>query len=344
MSFKYTAGLNNMGSYQVSGRPWLKTAAFSGVQSKFYEFPNVTDYIKVMNDVNGDTANLDIVFCEPKRAINFASTNEYLETALSTNVDQCTLSAWIKLNEGINDIKGKWFLEILGGNGIRVQTTSSPKFKLFVGTTAVTDTTTTLTSGPWINLTLTVTGLGANLYLNGELLITVAEDAGTGFSGVALGGDGATGYDGIYDESVFFNTALTAAEVSELYNAGATLRLRDHSKFSNLVSHWQFEDNSYKVFNTTPDATDRIYDRISSNNLELEGGSNAMVFVDGRVLENALSHHKITLIDQQEIVLNCKAKQIFLRSTADVDVSICAGLTGIPAARMYELTGPGIDE
>ena len=94
MSFNYTAGLNNVGSFQVSGRPWLKTVAFSGAEGKFYEFPNVTDYIKIMNDVNGSkSANLDIVFCEPRRSVNMADhpSNQNLSTSI-TATQEVTLS------------------------------------------------------------------------------------------------------------------------------------------------------------------------------------------------------------------------------------------------------------
>ena len=94
MSSRYTTGLQNVGSYQVSGRPWLKNHAFTGVESKFYEFPNVTDYIKV---ANGGANNLDIAFCEPRRSVNMANhpSNEHLSTSI-TAAQEVTLSMWVK--------------------------------------------------------------------------------------------------------------------------------------------------------------------------------------------------------------------------------------------------------
>ena len=47
MSFVYTAGLNNMGSYQVSGRPWLKSSDILTGEEQQLEFPKVTKSIKI---------------------------------------------------------------------------------------------------------------------------------------------------------------------------------------------------------------------------------------------------------------------------------------------------------
>jgi len=335
----YSTGIGNVGSFQSSGRPWLKKFTLGAGVYQFVEFPKVTKSVKITNDILQSGNTLDVAFCEPRRAIDFGGITEYLEATLATSVNQCTLSGWIKLTGTIASL---WFLEVLGGNNVRVQSTGTPRLRLRVGATNVDDPTTTLTVGSWINLTVTVNGTENKLYLNGELLITNTADAGTGFTGVALGGDGATGYDGIYDETVLFDTALTAAEVSELYNAGAAMLPRDHSKFSNLVSHWQFEDNNFKTFNSTPDTTSLIYDRISSNNLNLTGGATAMTFVNGRLIENAFDRHKITL-GTQSLDINCKLKQIMIRANGALELSMAASLTQIPIENMFLLTGEGID-
>lgn len=340
MSFRYSVGLQNVGSYQVSGQPWLKSASFTGVQSAFYEFPNVTDHIKITNDIAAaGTGNLDIVFCEPKRAVDFGGTAEYLNATFSTT-DQLTASAWIKMQGSMTGLR---LLEISGGNALRVQTDGTPRLRLHVNGSNATDTTTTLTVGTWINITLVANGTANKMYLNGSLLKTNTTQAGTGFTSIAIGGS-AAGYDGIYDELVLFSTAFSDEEVAELYNEGKTLKTSNHSRSAELVSRWDFEDNGFKTFYTTPDATNLIYDRVSTNNLTLTNGSTPLVFKDGRLLENALERHKVTLIGQQEIQLNCKSRQVFLRSTGTTAVNVHAPLTGIPANRMFELTGTGIDE
>lgn len=334
----YKVGLHNVGSYQVSGRPWLKDVVLTGVESRLFEFPNVTEFIRICNDHNSNNHNLEIVFCEPKRAINFGGTAEYLNTSFSA-IDQLTISAWIKI-EGT--IANQRLIEISGGNGVRVQTGSTADLRLRVSTTTAT-TGVTVSAGEWINVTAVINGTSNKLYLNGSFLVENTADAGTGLNGLSIGGL-AAGYDGIYDELVLFSSGLNDSEVSELYNAGAMMKIRGHSRVSSLVSHWAFEDNEYKQFYSTPDATNLIYDRISGNNLSLTNGVTPLVFEDGRLIENAFARHKITLVGQEQINLHCKAKQIFIRSTNNLELSIAAGLTSISASRMHDLTGPGIDE
>ena len=45
-----------------------------------------------------------------------------------------------------------------------------------------------------------------------------------------------------------WNTALTSAQVTEIYNEGVPSNLNNHSAYSNLVSWWQLGSNS--SFNT----------------------------------------------------------------------------------------------
>ena len=58
----YSVGLQNVGSYQVSGRPWLKDISLSLGARTLLEFPNVTNQIEISNDLggNGATSILDI--------------------------------------------------------------------------------------------------------------------------------------------------------------------------------------------------------------------------------------------------------------------------------------------
>lgn len=346
MSFKYTAGLNNMGSYQVSGRPWLKTATFTAVQSRFYEFPNVTDFIKVINDVNGDTANLDIVFCEPRRSANMPDGNEYLSTSI-TATQEVTLSMWVKFDTLANPPGDVRIANFTGtGVDIRIQTRSIDEIRTVVssgGTTTKTTSTSPLAINEWFNMIFVVKSGDSKIYLNGQLLTETVntQTISAAFDNLSLGSTSSNN-DGSYSNIYLFNRALTESEIAKVYNGSYKTSPDNSSIIPDLTSWWAFEDNNYKTFFTQADTTTTIFDRVSSNNLALNSGY--LTFEDGYQLDNALSRHKITLVDQQEITLNCKAKQIFLRSTADVDVSICAGLTGIPAERMYELTGPGIDE
>ena len=59
-TFKYTAGLNNVGSYQVSGAPYA-TGSLDATSTISIEFPYVTQWITI---VNHDNNHLRIGFSE----------------------------------------------------------------------------------------------------------------------------------------------------------------------------------------------------------------------------------------------------------------------------------------
>ena len=63
--FKYTAGLNHVGSYQASARPFIKAVSnvpATGAIGDALEisFPKVTKFITVRNDGTGNSASVDI--------------------------------------------------------------------------------------------------------------------------------------------------------------------------------------------------------------------------------------------------------------------------------------------
>jgi hypothetical protein len=345
MSFNYTTGLNNMGSFQVSGRPWLKNHSFTGVESKFYEFPNVTDYIKV---ANGGANNLDIVFCEPRRSANMPDNNEHLSTSI-TATQEVTLSMWVKFDVlTAGSLNDKRIATLIGTDiDIRVQTRNKDDVRVFINNDGSISTPTTSTSplviDQWFNFVFVVKSGDTKVYLNGALLTeTVSTQAITSNFNTLTLGSTTSNHDGSYSNIYLFNRALTETEIAKVYNGSYKTSPSSADAIDGLVSWWAFEDNHYKTFFTTPDTTTTIFDRISSNNLAINTGT--LTFEDGYQLDNALDRHKITLGAQEEIRLNCKSKQVFLRSTGNVDVNVSAGLTGIPASRMYQLTGPGIDE
>ena len=338
MSSFYSVGLGNVGSYQVSGRPWLKWYSATAGEVKLFQFPRVTNKISIQNLTV--STELLVAFAEPKRAIDFGGTAEYL-TATFPATDQLTASVWLKVTGVIPNLL---FLEIGGGNIIRVVSDGGSNIRFRVDGTNPAPSL-NFANFDWINVTIVINGTSNKIYINGQPYLTNIGDAGTGLDTISIGGGGSAGYDGIYDELALFSTALNDTEVAELYNAGKTLKAAEHSRAADLVSRWDFEDNNYKAFYSTPDTTALIYDRISGNNLSLTGGIlTPLLFVDGRLIENAFDRHKITLSGVSEINLECKTKQILIKAVDILDLNIKASLTSIPASRMYELTGPGIDE
>ena len=92
---KYSAGINNVGSYMVSGRPWVRaySSISSGTQTKV-EWPKVTKTITVIN--MADVA-IRIFFADPDTGnANSSSGNgpHYIE--LDTDEDSFTMNIRVK--------------------------------------------------------------------------------------------------------------------------------------------------------------------------------------------------------------------------------------------------------
>jgi len=113
--------------------------------------------------------------------------------------------------------------------------------------------TSTLTAGIWQHVVLTYSGSsnisGARAYINAVVGDTPASGALSGSWGntnfFIAGARGLSGFPfvGNIDEISIWNKALSAAEVSELYNSGQPDDLNGHSAFANLLSWWRMGDN-----------------------------------------------------------------------------------------------------
>lgn len=351
MSSSYSVGLQNVGSYQVAGRPWLKDLSLGSGNKVLLEFPSVTREIHICNDHNaqGTSHVLEIMFCEPKRALNFIGTpTTYYQSDISSlALTEASISIWLN----IETISITRLFEIIHSDGgstrMQIHDIATPEIRLFVNDAQVN---VVLVAFPflnneWINVTATIKDGESKLFINGQQIVPTNQ---TSFSDTLatlnLGAD-RTNFDGVYDNAAIFSRALTEAEVSEVYNDGLFKDPRSTSISSDIVGLWDFEDNQYKNFYSTADTTSIINDRISNNNLSIIGNPADVEFVDGQLIQNAEARHKFQLVGQEQITMECKTKQVFLSCPNGATVlSVCASLTNIPASRMYELTGPGIDE
>ena len=92
-SFKYTAGLNNVGSYQVSGAPFA-TGSLDATNAIKIEFPYVTSWIYVKNN---DTSNS----CKVGFSQNGVENSNYftVHEDHSNNVDGSSPRLDLKLSE-----------------------------------------------------------------------------------------------------------------------------------------------------------------------------------------------------------------------------------------------------
>jgi len=338
MSFRYSTGLQNVGSYQVSGRPFLKsTIGLTDGDTQYTTFPNVTKKIRVKNRSTGGA--LKIGFADnARRAFDMPGGHDHLETSF-TNTSAFTIAFWIKPTTltvtrvlQLGPLVGNTRLQGHGSNGA---------IKLFVDGVAEFSNNNMTAPDTWVHMAVVINDTNNKVYVNGSEEITNTQPAGD-YDFLSIGADTAN-YDDIYDDMCFFNSAFSPEEISELYADGDYFDPRDHSQAANLVSWWAFEDNNYRDYFATDDTTSTIKDRIGSNDLTQQGTNGN--FVPGRQLDTAINSHSITIAAGEELELNVKTKSMFLFADgANQDFDISASLTGIPAGRMFDLTGPGIDE
>ena len=86
--FQYTVGLNNVGSYQASARPWIKSGVpvpVSGATSNATEivFPNVTRFVTIRNDCTGSNSKIRVAF---SRDALLETKNNFFTLAQSSSI------------------------------------------------------------------------------------------------------------------------------------------------------------------------------------------------------------------------------------------------------------------
>jgi len=335
----YSVGLRNVGSYQVSGRPWLKHYSTTADDYEFIQFPNVTNSIQINNDSSGNK-ELVVMFCNPTRAVNMAGGLQNLSTSI-TPTDEFTVSTWIKFDSLASDQR---IVSLSTGNDIRVQTrnigSGSDLLRLFFdGPTYdapfIFDTTN------WVNIVLVAKTGDIRVYANGQLLI---QEIGTINSNDTIEfADSGANFSGLYSTSMLFNKALSNAQVNELYTTEARLNPSTHSQAQFLESFWRFDDATFYTNLTPADNTTTIFDRVSGNDLTLSGGG-TITFENGWTIDNAEARHSWTILGRQGVRGSVKTNRVLLKYVNNDEISVFAELTNIPASRMHELTGPGIDE
>ena len=100
-------------------------------------------------------------------------------------------------------------------------------------------------NGDWHHIVLTGNGTDINLYVDGSLVknYTTTVAVGTvGERGVTIGRLGSFGglyLDGLLDEIAYFNTELSAAQVTAIYNSGVPADLTSYSP----IAWWRMGDN-----------------------------------------------------------------------------------------------------
>ena len=185
-----------------------------------------------------------------------AASSDYISAPVTTlnSATQCTISFWGKKDASNKELvvggrisvsEGIWIQWYSDGNiYFSPRGTGATGFSVSYGQTYDND---------WHHYVGVYDGSSAancKLYLDGNLVATgtgtppasLPATTGDNFQIGALSTNHYT--DGQISNVAVWNTPLTQAQVSELYNEGVPSNLNNHSAYSNLVSWWQLGSNS----------------------------------------------------------------------------------------------------
>ena len=351
MTFKYNVGLQNVGSYQVSGRPWCKHFETAAGDVEYVSFPNVTESLWAHYEENSNGHEIQLCFAEPKTGMDMPNDEEYFETSnlTSENLSEWTVGFWLKGETGtkrVIEFDDQTAVIIRPGSGSNVYA------RLVLQDPGSTVTADSIEFSPdeWAFITIVIGLTESKIYINGESPATASKTRSDISGELFIGTDRTIiNSNAFYDDMSLFSVKLNDDEVYEMYQKSNRLSsLQTHSRAAELVSFWDFESNLYKNYVSNPDDGRNVYDRVSDHNLSWNAGSSTTpadaTYVLGSLSGKALRNHSISLSGHTEIHLPFKTTGIIYSSSNADDFSLFASLTSIPASRMYELTGPGIDE
>ncbi|MBI4034178.1 MAG: prepilin-type N-terminal cleavage/methylation domain-containing protein [Candidatus Brennerbacteria bacterium] len=172
--------------------------------------------------------------CKAGNCLSFDGTDDYVSVAHNSVFNlpkEITLSAWIKLDSVTSEVARE--IIIKGDSSVhpipfdlRVRTDGSVEFDQSQGGSFQTQIigTTVLSAGQWYHIVATNDNSNAKVYINGVLEGTdssPATDVTTDGEAIGIGARGenvANYFDGHIDEVRIYNRALSATEISNLYN------------------------------------------------------------------------------------------------------------------------------
>jgi len=375
--FKYTTGLHNAGSYQVAGVPFLTGSQIADENEEEIPFYQVTKEIKVKK--TSGTGELRVHFgslsntaLAAKGTMDFRTADNVFDIPNGSGV---SVSWWLSGSDGNNTFNATENYIVLkneaGDNSVQLrpktQSSHAPprgRLQIRVIDTAGNDyynqtvSNANLYANGWNHYVLTLKGqAGAaagsiKFYLNGSLLTTATPATSNAITGstkfVLFNG---IDYDKVVgvDEVAVWGTELTGDEVTAVYNTGGKADPRT-IQGANLKLWYQFGDNENDVI----DGANTIIKDSSGNSDDLNdltnfGGSDELFpvlgpfFLTNNVYRNL--HFWPLPGNGDEVTIPVKCNKVFLSASGSaIDYQLNASLTEIPSARMYELSGSGVDE
>lgn len=285
--FKHTAGLQNVGSYQVSGKPFVTASTVTDGSEQQIEFPEVSNNITVKLDSSGgQTKNVSFLNVSTGSGDGYALRANNLSTSFSPDYG-LTFSLWFRSNLSGETVSSTTdtFLNVYPSSNQRgvigqLQSDQTLRFVFYYydnntnstsGETGVSITTSTsLNNGEFYNIILSISGgtgttNGFNVYLNSNL-----EGTQNIPSSKYRGQWNSIQFDNWADDGANFdpmdisiwNKAFSQQDVNALYNNGFFVESNTISG-SNLVNRWTFDSNDGSIVESV---NIEIVDTIATDN------------------------------------------------------------------------------
>ena len=354
-------GLQNVGSYRVSGRPFLTGGEISIGSERRIEFPNVTKSIKIRKETAGGSLRVHYQTAGLSRAVFLPDDNannvidNFISYAIPTGLtDSFTVGFWIKAPNPprIPGALTFWW-RFTGGGQIyaRIRADGSGANAAFcrnrINNADADKVISNFQDGNWHHYLVTRDNDTNTIkfFFDGVEEASSTFASNFGFTGIELPSGGPVPY---FDSITHWSVALDGTEVSELYNGGDFLDPTTHSQAANL-GHWYRFDETLEP----ADTNEIIYDRVGNINgviNVISGLTRNAEFVEGPtnwVTNNVYSNqHYIELTSDREVIdLPAKCSKVYISAVgSNQNFSLFAELTEIDSDNMYDLSGSGIDE
>jgi len=253
----YSVGLQNVGSYMVSGQPFIARRSVGDGNEVKIEFPyvtkNVTIRIPTAPNAAIDIGNQDGSWLSTSTTIKAGS---YLPEAGGAGKD-FTYSWWMKDPLVNSNLRLMTLFKADGSftNEIEIRYDSAANRYYGItgsagGNSAVSafyNSSVSANDGNWHHLVVTQYDGALYLYVDGN------QGGGTAYAGnlpavidtIKMGWNGGGGIDAAtYDEATVFTEGFTQQEVTELYNSAEWFDPKSHSKASSLIAWWTMGDTA----------------------------------------------------------------------------------------------------
>ena len=196
----------------------------------------------------------DLQFDSPysNYSLSFDGIGNYIDCtndSILTPTSAISISLWVKTNDSTNfaSLIDKW-INTNTGYMIHLSTSANQGKPMFqIGATVISSSV-IVNDGDWHHVSVTCDNTTGYIYVDGVQTGTGSLTM-TGISSLdnlKIGGDGSSGpyLNGKIDETAIWNTALTNAQILEIYNNG---RPKDLTTFSGTapISWWRLGENAY---------------------------------------------------------------------------------------------------